>query len=106
MSLIYISIIVMDNSTEQSSLKSGCLLLSFHAIKKTMRYNIIRSKFFLIIVTINFLSQKGQRIRRMSATCISGYMININLIEFQRGKKGVSSGKKEVFFQPFLIEEK
>jgi hypothetical protein len=42
----------------------------------------------------------------MSATCISGYMININLIEFQRGKKGVSSGKKEVFFQPFLIEEK
>ncbi len=58
----------MDNSTEQSSLKSGCLLLSFHAIKKTMKYNIIKIKIFSITVTLNFLSEKGQRIRRMSAT--------------------------------------
>ncbi len=49
----------MDNSTEQSSLKSGCLLLSFHAIKKTMRYNIIRIKIFFYYSHPKFSFRKG-----------------------------------------------
>ncbi len=49
----------MDNSTEQSSLKSGCLLLSFHAIKKTMSYNIIRIKILFNYSHPQFSSRKG-----------------------------------------------
>jgi hypothetical protein len=41
-----------------------------------------------------------------SSHFIYGYMININLLEFQRGKKAVSFGKKEVFFQPFPYRRK
>ncbi len=66
----------MDNSTEQSSLKSGCLLLSFHAIKKTMRYNIIKIKILFNHSHPQFSYKKGQRIRRMSATCIYGCCIS------------------------------
>ncbi len=59
MSLLYISITVMDNFTEQSSRKSRCLLLRFHAIKKTMRYNIIRIKILFNHSHPQFSFRKG-----------------------------------------------
>ncbi len=49
----------MDNSTEQSSLKIGCLLLSSHAIKKAMRYNIIKIKILFNYSHPQFSFRKG-----------------------------------------------